>query len=171
MLTTKRIAIGKIIDAHGIKGLVKILPFDEDPMLIEELSPLFTGETGNDTLSITMKNSAGKYWLAQVDGATDRNAAEALRGTLLYIDHGALPEIEDGAFYFEDLKGLEAFDEQGTKIGSVLKVENYGAGDLLEIKPLNGNSYYLPFKQGEQVLSVNLKERKIIINPQGFADV
>lgn len=142
----KRVCLGRIADAHGVKGLVKILPYGDDPQLIEDLSPVFTDETDSKTLTITMKNSAGnKYWLASVDGVTERDGALELRGTELWVDRESLPEIESkNTFYHTDLIGLEVRDESGGKIGDVIAVQNYGAGDLLEIKPLKGSAFLVP---------------------------
>lgn len=150
----KRVSLGKIVDAHGIKGLVKILPFDDQPKLIEELGPVYTNETGLNTLKITMKNSAGnKYWLASVEGVSERNGAEALKGTELFVDRDKLPETEEGAHYFTDLEGLKVVDTDGNEIGIVSSVQNFGASDLLEIQPIGKDSFYLPMTK-ENVLEI-----------------
>jgi 16S rRNA processing protein RimM len=142
----KRIALGKIVAAHGIKGLVKILPYSDDRDLFT--GKLYTSDANSDTLTLKPKNSVGKYLLAEIDGVTDRNAAEALRLTELFIDKDALPEIEDGGgYYHADLIGLRAIDEHGAEIGEVIGVENYGAGDLLEIRPKNGRDFLIPFTE------------------------
>ncbi len=133
---SKRVCLGRIAAPHGIKGLVKILPYGEDPFLIELVSEY----------KITLKNPMGKYMLAAIEGVDDRNASEALTGTELYIDRDQLPEIdEDGTFYIEDLKGMKAVDEDGNEIGFIKSVDNYGAGDLLEVQPKSGESFYVPF--------------------------
>lgn len=133
---SKRICIGKIAGAHGVKGLVKIHPYCEDHALLEQAQDH----------KITIKSSAGKHLLGSVEGVHDRDAADALRNTELFITRDKLPEIEeDGAFYYEDLIGLKCVDESGTDIGKVIAVENYGAGDLLEIKPLSGHSFLIPY--------------------------
>ena len=142
----KRICLGKITGAHGIKGLVKIMPFGEDPYLIEDLSPVFTGETGDKTLSLTLKNPQGSHFLAEVEGVTDRTQAENLKGTELFVPRESLPDIEeDGAYYIEDLIGMDARDDTGQTIGTVLAVHNFGAGDLLEIRQPSGHSFMMPF--------------------------
>ncbi len=140
---TKRILIGEITTAHGIKGLVKLRAYAENEDLFN--APLFTEESGNKTISITLKNMLKGDWLAEVEGVIDRNEAEALRGTLLYIDRDAMPETDDGEFYIEDLKNMKVVDASGGEIGVVLSIENYGASDLLNIKPASGPSFYLPF--------------------------
>lgn len=158
----KRIALGKILGAHGVKGLVKIKPFGEDPLLIETLGPVFTGESGDETLTVTMKNAAGKdIWLAAIAGIADRDAAESLRGTSMFVDAGKLPKIEEeNSYYHKDLIGLTVIDETGQTIGEVIGVDNFGAGDLFEIKPHDGQSFYLPFRE-EFVAGVDLARKTL----------
>ncbi len=162
----KRICIGKISSSHGVKGLVKIVPFCEDTSLLN--GELFTEETGNKTLNITLKNSAGKHILAQIDGVTSPEHAKTLKCSL-YVPREVLPEIEDkDEFYIEDLANLNALNSNGDKIGKVIALQNYGAGDLLEIKPIRGDSYFVPF-QDEYVKDVNLDEKCITIeNAENF---
>lgn len=165
----KRVCLGKIVSAHGVKGLVKILPFGDDPRLIETLGPVFTTENRTDTLSITMKNSAGhKYWLAAIEGISERNAAEALRGTEIFIARERLPESnENEGYYYSDLIGMIALSEDGNTIGEVIAVKNFGAGDLVEIQPKGRNSYYLPFDKNF-IQNVNLETQTLTAIPRGF---
>lgn len=144
--TAPRICLGKIATAHGVRGLVKILVYGEDAMLLEELQPLYTSEHGKDTIALTMKNSAGKYWLATVEGVDDRTQAEKLRGTELWVNRELLPEtVVDDEFYITDLVGMMVKDTNGKNIGNVIDVKNFGAGDLVEIKPERGESFFIPF--------------------------
>ncbi|MGB4106940.1 MAG: ribosome maturation factor RimM [Alphaproteobacteria bacterium] len=167
----KRVCLGKITSAHGVKGLVKILPFGEAPLLIEELSPVYTGESSSDQISIQMKNSAGnKYWLAAVDGIVERDGAEAMRGTEIWVERDALPKIkEKNTFYHTDLIGLSV-TEDGKEIGTIVNVQNYGAGDLLEIKT-GGSTFLLPFNK-ETCPEINVKEGFVrAINAAAFMDL
>lgn len=157
----KRVCLGKIATAHGVRGLVKVLVYAEDPALLSGV--LYLGETSKDTLTLTMKNSMGKYWLAEVDGVSDRNAAELLRGTKLWTAREALPDTDDDDdFYIEDLIGLTAETADGKTAGKVIALDNFGAGDLLEIKPPVGDSVYIPFTKAE-VPEILLDAGKIII--------
>ncbi len=156
---SKRVCLGKIANAHGVKGLVKILPFGEDPFLIEDLGPAYTGETGANTLRIVLKNPLGKYILASVDGCDSRESAEALRGTELYYDRDLLPEPDEGEIYYDDLIGLDVF-EADQLLGSVKAVDNFGAGDLLEINATSGPSFYLPYSD-DFILEVDLDSGRI----------
>ncbi len=154
-MNEKRIQIGEIATAHGIKGFVKLRSFVDDESLFEE-GTVFTSETGAKTLSFKIKGAVKKDLLAEVTGVADRNGAEALRGTKLYIDRDALPEADDGEYYIEDLKGLKVVDGQGNDIGTILSVENFGASDLLDIKPQSGQSFYVPFTD-DTVLDVDFE--------------
>ncbi len=158
----KRVCLGTIATAHGVKGLVKIKCEADDPQLLNGL--LFTSETGQDTLTLTMKNSMGKYWLASVDGIADRDAALSLNGTKLWLERDALPDNEDeDEFYFDDLVGLKAKDKDGNEAGKVIAVDNFGAGDLLEIRPPQGEAYYITFTK-ENVPEVNIGDGYIVIS-------
>ncbi len=167
----KRVCLGKITSAHGIKGLVKILPFGEDPKLIEELSPVFTGESSSDQISITMKNSAGnKYWLAAVDGVSERDGAEALRGTEIWVLRDALPKIKgENTFYHTDLIGLKVMEDD-KQIGKIVGVQNYGAGDLLEIRA-QGSTFLMPFNN-EHCPEINVKDGFVrTVNAANYMDL
>ena len=163
---TKRLCIAKIASAHGVKGLVKLHVFAEDVGLLNGI--LFTSESGDETLPLTLKNATAKHWLAEVENVTDRNGAEALRGTEIYIDQAALPEPEEGAFYFSDLIGLNAIDKNGTEIGKVIAAQNFGAGDLLEIQPVGADSFYLPFN--DDTVAEILTNKIIIVIPEGIRE-
>lgn len=145
-----RILYAKITASHGLKGLAKMLIFGEDVSLLGGGTALYTSENGDATLDITLKNPLGKYVLVEIEGVNDRNGSDALKGTELWIDKTALPEIEAGdEFYIADLIGMSAVKPNGEEIGKVTAVENYGAGDLLDIALTNGDSVMIPFSEQE----------------------
>ncbi len=162
----KRLCIAKIASAHGIKGLVKLHVFAENIDLLN--GTLFTSESGDNTLSLKLKNATAKHWLAEIENISDRTEAEKLRGTLLYIDENDLPEPDDGEFYITDLIGLLCIDNTGKEIGTVIAVENFGASDLLEIKPNGEESFYLPFTD-DTILEI-LDDKIIVAVPEGLRD-
>jgi 16S rRNA processing protein RimM len=92
-----------------------------------------------------------------------------LRGTQLYIDRDQLPDTDDGEYYIEDLIGLKVVDGQGTDIGEVIAVDNFGASDLLDIKPTTGgSSFYLPYTE-ETVLEVDIEDGLLKVEiPEGL---
>lgn len=141
-----RVCLGKIAGSHGVKGLVKITPYGDDPSLIETLGAAYTSKDGSDTIEIALKSAAGKHILALVKGVNDRDQSDLLRGTELYYDRDALPTIdEDDTFYYDDLVGMDAVDENGNVIGSIKAVVNYGAGELLEVRIKGGKELLVPF--------------------------
>jgi 16S rRNA processing protein RimM len=157
----RRICIAKIATAHGVRGLVKITCYAEDQNLLTS-GTLYKGENSTETIKLSLQNKSGKYWIGKVEGIADRNEAELLRGTSLWIDRDALPEPEDDEFYIEDLIGLPVIDTDGNAIGEILAIQNFGAGDLLEIKPAEGHSFYHPFTK-EATPHVSLEQ--ITITP------
>lgn len=137
----KRILIAEITTAHGIKGFVKVRSYADDPESLETYT-LYTDETGDRTVCLSLKNPIKNDWIAEVKDVTDRNAAELLRGTKLYVDRAALPALPDGQFYHVDLMGLPAMDESENDLGIVTAIQNFGAGELVEIQTLSGETVY-----------------------------
>lgn len=162
MSNDKRITIAKIAGAHGVKGLAKIYPFGEDITLLETCEA-FTDD--GKPVKIKLKTTSGKFILAEIDIITTREEAESLKGTELQIYQSALPDIdEDDTYYYHDLVGLKAIGEDGEEIGSVISVDNYGAGDLLEIRTLAGDKYLLPFTN-DYVPNVDINNKQVTIIP------
>lgn len=157
-----RLCLGRITTAHGVKGLVKVVCFGDDPRSLEIYGPLFTSETGSDTLRLTLKNPVKSGFLAQVDGIADRTAAQALRGTPLYVPRARLPKPEDGSYYCADLIGLQTVYEKDEPMGRVISVQNFGAGDLLEIAPPSGSAFLIPFTKNF-IGDVDFENKKIFI--------
>ncbi len=139
----QRILIAEITTAHGIKGLVKLRSYAEDAYDLEDYT-LFTHEQNNTTLRLTLKNPIKGDWLAEIEGVSNRNAAEALRGTKLYIDRSQLPSLPAGEHYHSDLIGREVVNANHQKIGTLAALQNFGAGDLLEILTHDGQKLYYP---------------------------
>lgn len=133
------ISLGKITGAHGVKGLVKIQFYGEDAALLEHAA----------SHTITIKSITKKYILAEIEGITSKEAADALRGQDILINRDMLPPLGPDEVYIEDLKNLDALNPEGQKIGTVIDVQNFGAGNLLEIKPESGKSFYVPFSAAD----------------------
>jgi 16S rRNA processing protein RimM len=99
------------------------------------------------------------------EGVSDRSAAEALRGSLVEVDREALPPLEEGEYYHADLIGLRCGDSQGLDWGTVVAVENFGAGDLLEIEQPDGKRALIPFRPG----IADLEDGRFLIDPEFLA--
>jgi 16S rRNA processing protein RimM len=129
----RRVLLGRIGAAHGVRGDVLVECYTAEPQNIAAYGPL-ESEDGRCRFELKVVRATPKGVVARVAGVTDRNAAEALRGTALYIERARLPANEEGEFYHADLVGLRAENGQGKAIGTIAAVVNYGAGDLLEIR-------------------------------------
>ena len=140
----RRIALAAVAGAHGVKGEVRLKLFSESAESLSHHQRLFVGGVERRLLSV---REGGKIAVARFEGVADRSAAEALRGSLVEVDRSALPALEEGEYYYADLVGLQAFDQDGNPVGTVAAVENYGAGDLLEIEQ-GGKRSLIPFKHG-----------------------
>jgi 16S rRNA processing protein RimM len=164
-----RVLLGKIATAHGVKGFVKLHVYTEDAKRLEQCGPAYTSETGDKTVSLKVKNSMGDFYLAEVVGVADRNQAEALRHTELWYDRSKLPETDEGEYYYHDLMDLEVIDEAGISYGRIIAVENFGASDLIEVKPKNQAAFYIPFTD-DTVIDVT--ETQVIMSiPAGLLEL
>ncbi len=132
MADKTRILLGHISGAHGIRGEVVIKAYTSDPADIAAYGPL-SDATGTKQYKLKVVRVMPKGVVVRIAGVSDRNAAESLKGTALHAARSALGETEPGAYFYSDLIGLEAVDPAGARIGSIKAVENFGAGDLLEI--------------------------------------
>lgn len=156
------VLLAAIAGAHGVRGLVKLKTFTEAPENVAAYGPL-SDEAGR-SYKLTLKGKAKGDLLAAIDGVTDRDAAQALKGTRLYVDRDALPPTEDDdEFYLADLIGLEAQAPDGRGLGRVVNVANHGAGDILEIEPRDGAAFLVPFTK-EAVPEVDVANGRLIVD-------
>ena len=134
-----RVRVGRIAGAHGVKGLIKVLPLTSD---LDLLKRVYTSEDGSGVLELNIKNPIGKFILAEVHGVSDRNAAEALGKCSLFVLRETIHSFPDS--HNLTLPGIAVMNNSGVRIGSVLSVENYGAGDLLDIRLDTGKTVMVP---------------------------
>lgn len=139
-----RICVAKIGAPHGVRGEVKLWPFTEDPMAVLHYGPL-SGKDGARTFEVVRARAAKDHLVATLKGITNRDDAARINGIELYIARDKLPETDEGEYYHADLIGLRAVNTEGSEIGKVLAIHNFGAGDIIEIAPLQGASLLLPF--------------------------
>jgi 16S rRNA processing protein RimM len=160
-----RICVARIGAAHGVRGEVKLWSFTEDPAAVANYGPLET-QDGTRRFDIESLRPAKDHFVARIAGVGDRDAAEKLRNLELYISRERLPEIEEAdTFYHADLIGLAAVTPAGVEIGAVSAVHNFGASDVIEIKPAAGGDPLLILFTDANVPEINLDEGKIVIVP------
>ena len=158
----RRIALAAVAGAHGVKGELRLKLFSDSVDSLSRHEKLYVGGAERRLLSV---RDSGRTAVARFDGVTDRSAAESLRGSLVEVGRDSLPPLEEGEYYHADLIGLAAVDGLGNGVGTVVGVENYGAGDLLEIELRDGKLSLIPFKPGV----VDLEGDRIVLDPEFLA--
>lgn len=158
----RRIALAAVAGAHGVKGEVRLKLFSDSVESLSRHQKLHVGGAERRLLAI---RGSGTTAVARFEGISDRSAAEALRGSLVEVERSHLPALEEGEYYHADLMGLPAVDGQGDAVGKVVAVENYGAGDLLEIELKDGRKSLIPFKPG----IADLGNGKVVLDPEFLA--
>jgi 16S rRNA processing protein RimM len=160
----RRILLGQITAAHGIRGDVIVRTYTGEPASISSYGPL-TDKDGAKPLTLTVIRVSDKGIVARITGVTDRNAAEALKGRELYVARSKLPKAEEAEYYHADLVGLAAITEEGQPFGRVIAVQNFGAGDLLEIRLADGSdAEFIPFTNA-CVPSVDIAAGQLTVVP------
>ncbi len=153
------VCLGEIVGPQGLKGEVRIKTFTEDPANLTAYGALF--DDAGKRLSVAVRQiRTSSLVIAAIEGCVDRNQAEAMVGKKLYIHREQLSETDDGEYYYHDLMGMTVIDEQDVVIGQIMAVENYGAGEFLEIIDGFGKVYTIPFSQ-DAVLMIDVVVRII----------
>ena len=134
-VTPNDVVMAAVIGAHGVTGEVRLKLFGDG---IASMTPHKAFNEGALTLAKLRDDGKGGA-IARFAEVSDRTAAEALRGTALAVPRAALPPLGEGEYYHADLIGLSAISDNGEAIGTVVAVENYGAGDLVEIERAPGD--------------------------------
>ncbi len=141
------VCVGVIASPHGIKGEVKIKPFTESVTSFANFT-VFYSEDGSTTYKLQITGYSKSMIIAAIDGIDDRNSAQMLRGTYLYVSRGDLETItDDDEFYYTDLIGMQVVTADGSDFGAIYHVHNYGAGDILEIELTNGQKELFVFNK------------------------
>jgi 16S rRNA processing protein RimM len=140
-----RVTLAAIAGAHGVTGEVRLKLFAES---LDSLRRHKAFEAGGRPLTLKALRDGPNGPIARFAEIADRNAAEALRGTTLSVDRAALPPLGPGEYYYADLIGLDVVSDDGV-VGRVTAVENYGAGDLLDIALTAGSSVMVPVSKAE----------------------
>lgn len=159
-----RVLLGEIGAAQGLKGEVRLRSYTQTPADIAAYGPL-QDEAGGREIEIARIRATPKALIAAIKGVTTREAAEALNGTKLYLPRARLPARAAEEWYVSDLVGLDAVDVNGSRIGTVAAVHNYGASDILEIAPASGEaSFMLAFTEAN-VPDVDIEDGRLVIVP------
>lgn len=160
--SARQVQLGIIGAPHGVKGEVRVKSFTADPMAIGDYGPLSLDD--GRTLSIVSLRPQGDMLVVCFDGVTTREQAAALTNRVLHVDRAVLPEIGDeDEFYHADLVGLAVIDETGEEIGKVVGLQDFGAGDILEIRLGSGRSVLIPFTKAA-VPVIDLSGGRVVVD-------
>ncbi len=163
-MASERICIGVISGPHGVSGAVRIKSFTANPVDVAAYGDV-SDESGKRHFTLTVTGTAKGVVRATIKGVNDRDAAEALKGVKLFVPRTVLPAPDEEEYYYCDLVGLDAVLADGTPLGIVKAVQNYGAGDMIEIEEKEGGSAItIPFSR-DAVPKVDLTGGRIVVTP------
>ncbi|MFT3722995.1 MAG: ribosome maturation factor RimM [Hyphomonadaceae bacterium] len=145
-MSGRLIVVGKIAGAFGVKGEVRVQSFTDDPEAAFAYGPL-VDKDGKVVLTPERVRPLNEGFGVVAREKRQREEWEAMRGTLLHAPREAMPEADEGEFYVADLIGMAVVHVDGRELGQVAAVQNFGAGELIEVKPAKGGSFLLPFTQ------------------------
>jgi 16S rRNA processing protein RimM len=146
-----------------VRGEVKIKSFTADPRKIGSYGPV-EDESGTRSFKVRIRGEVRGLVIARLEGVDDRNKAEALKGLRLYVSRDRLPRPKKGEWYITDLIGLRVETTAGAVMGTVKAVQNYGAGDIVEVETANGQTTFLPFTK-RVVPEVDVQGGRIVVDP------
>lgn len=163
------VLMGRIGAAHGIRGEVRIQSFCADPLDIKAYGPLTT-DKDEPAIEILSARVSKNMVIARLKGVDDRNAAEKLNGRKLFVARDKLPaEDDEDDFYHADLIGLEVRNGEGRVMGKIVSIPDFGAGDLIEFRDLDGEATLVPFTR-TNVPEVNVTEGYVVVLPMEEID-
>ena len=162
---TERILVGAVVGAQGLAGLLRVKSFTANPEDLAAYGPVdlesADGKTRQAKIAVTVTGTAKGVVIVRAAGVADRTQAEALKGARLFVARDALPAVEEDEFYLSDLIGLVAEREDGSRLGTVKAIHDFGAGDVIELAG-PGGSLMLPFT-GDTVPVVDLANRRLVV--------
>jgi 16S rRNA processing protein RimM len=164
-----RVCVGVVTGPQGVQGAVRIKSFTEVPEDVAGYGPL-EDETGRRQFDLHLCGVAKGVLIARLRGIEDRDQAEALRGLHLYLSRSALPQPEAEEYYHADLIGLDAVLGDGTRVGRVRAIYDFGAGDTLELERDGGPPVLVPFTRAVVPIVAPTEGRLVLDPPPGLLD-
>ena len=172
---TQWVLLGRVIGVHGVRGWIKVHSDTQPRENILNYPQWWLNKRGNwEEVKVVQSQHTPKNVLALLEGLSDRDEAEQLRGTEIAIPRDLLPATEAGEFYWMDLVGCEVFDTDGLRLGIATRLFETGANDVLEIRderPLaegekypNGPNILVPWVRPDVVVDVDVQAKKIVVD-------
>jgi 16S rRNA processing protein RimM len=166
---SERICVAQFGAAHGVRGELRLRSFTEDPADFAAYGPL-ESEDRRQTFKIVDARAAKDHFIVRIAGIEDRDAAQTLCNVRLYVARSQLPAPDDAdTFYHTDLVGLPAVTPDGDVLGTVAAIYNFGAGDVIEIAPAQGEPLLVPFTE-QAVPTIDFTAKRIVVVPPGSSE-
>ena len=162
-VSADRVCLGVVGAPHGVRGAFRVKTFTDAAEDLVGYGPL-SDETGDRVFELRIVGESKGQVVVKAAGVADRDAAQVLRGTRLYVSRSVLPPPDDDEFYYADLIGMTVVDRTGTTVGTVKAVQDFGAGDLIEVALAGGGEALVPFTR-TIVPEVDIEGRRIVIDP------
>jgi 16S rRNA processing protein RimM len=164
----QHICVARVGAAHGVRGEVRLWSFTAEPAAVADYGPLETSD--GRLVEIEALRPAKEFFVARLKGISDRSAAGRLRNAELFVPRERLPVPQDQEeFYHADLIGLDVVDAEGALLGSVVALHNFGAGDVIEVRPADRrDTVMLPFTHGA-VPEIDIAGGRIVVAADAFA--
>lgn len=163
MTASTLIVVAQLLGAFGVKGEARVRSFTDDPEAFLDYGPLLDAQ-GKVVLTPVSSRPLNEGYGVTTEEKVQREHWEDLRGTLLHVPREALPDADDDEVYVSDLIGLDVVHVDGRALGRIVGAPNFGAGDLIEVKPEAGPSLLLPFTR-EIIVEVDLAARVVRVKP------
>ena len=161
---------GKIVNTHGLRGEVKVVPWTDSPETFEDIKSVYIKKkTGDMRLNIKSLKYQKNNIILKFDEISTIEEAELLKNKTIYIDRNELGALPEGVYYIADIIGLKAVDESGSEIGEVVDIFNTGSNDIYEIKREGKKNLLLP--DIDDVITVELENERVVVKiPKGLED-
>jgi 16S rRNA processing protein RimM len=162
------VILGKIVDAYGLRGAVKVLPFADDPLSWAKLPNWWLGKDGSppevwQQVRLLKHKMHGDVLVVEFDTVCDRSAAESVRGMLVGVPRAAMPAVGEDEFYWADLVGMQVVNTREQRLGCVVGLIETSANDVLRVSDGDAPERLLPFV-ASVVLDVDLGQRCIRVD-------
>ncbi|EOD00958.1 ribosome maturation factor RimM [Caldisalinibacter kiritimatiensis] len=156
------IQVGKIINTHGIKGEVKVLPLTDDMTRFEDLNSVFIGDN-NTEVEIEKVWYKKKFVILKFRDYDNINDVLSFKNKFVLIHESEAVELPEDTYFIFQIVGLEVYNVEGVKIGKIKEVLQPGANDVYVVK--DGSKEYLLPAIKEVVKEIDLEQKKMIIDP------
>jgi len=162
-LATDPLVLGRISGLFGVRGWVRVFSYTEPREAVLQYKGLLLGRDGSWEAAIVAEGQRhGKSVIARLEGVDDRDQAAALIGAEFGVDREALPEAEDGQYYWSDLIGMTVVHCDGTVLGTIESMLETGAHDVMVVK--GEMERLIPFAMNEVVSNVDMQERRVDVD-------